>query len=173
MGWAAWSAALVAVAASAAAAWFDARSGRIPNALCLFATFAGIGLGVWNGGLDGLLGAAAGGLVTALVPLLLYRAEAMGGGDVKLLFALGTLLGVQGGLEVESVAFMAGAVHGLVVWARRGRLKAGLAVAARKVVPFDRRPVTGEMISAAGTTIPFAPSILLGSVVAVVVAVAG
>ena len=113
-----------------------------------------------------VVAAMAGGLVASLVPLLLYRAQAMGGGDVKLLFALGAILGVQCGLELESIAFAVGAVQGVVVWGRRGRLRAGLSAVTGMLNPLrGRRWKTEEMAAASRTTIPFAPAILVGTVV--------
>ncbi len=165
---------VVAVGVAAIAAWFDLRTGRIPNLLCAAGGVLGIALGVAFGGWHGLLMSVSGGLVAALVPLLLFRLGAMGGGDVKLLFALGSLLGVQAGLEAESMAFVVGAIQGLVVWARQGRLRSGLKAAGSLVVPFSRarRRRSLEVGEAAATTIRFGPAILAGTLAAVSMAVA-
>jgi len=116
---------LVAAAVIAAiAAAYDLRSGEIPNWLTLgallLAPIAHIGNGlahhlagraaVFEGG-SSLLGAIA----CVIVPAILYRQDAIGGGDVKLLAAIGALLppnrGPNGlqfyGLEAEMYSFFA------------------------------------------------------------------
>jgi len=95
-----------AIVVAAGAAFFDARRGEIPNPLTLGAlAVAVIGYGAFGGliaaGLS-LGGAAA----AALLPFLLYRAGAMGGGDVKAFAAIGALLGLAPGLEAELLAFL-------------------------------------------------------------------
>ncbi len=168
----AWIAALLVAAAAAVLDW---RGGRIPNALTAAGGLLGLALGWAVHGGWGLFAAAAGGLAAALVPLLMFRAGAMGGGDVKLLAALGALLGVGAAIEVESAVFLCGAAHGLVAWARRGQLAAGLKAAAGVAIPPARRrlrrdPRVGE---AAALTIRFGPSVLCGTALALLVRIAG
>lgn len=114
------------VAMVAAAAW-DLRARRIPNALNLAILVAGlVARGVAGAGLvEGLCGAASG-----FVPLfLLHRMGWMGGGDVKLGAAMGAWLGplpalwaVLGGLAGGGV--LAGAV--LIVGGRALRAEVAL-----------------------------------------------
>lgn len=49
-----------------------------------------------------------GAVVCAIVPALLYRQGAIGGGDLKLLAAVGSLLQVTMGVEAQMYAFFAG-----------------------------------------------------------------
>jgi prepilin peptidase CpaA len=154
----AWGAAL---AATLAAAVLDARTGRIPNRLTLAALVLGLALGALHGGGWGLVHCAAGALVLAFVPLLLFWRGAMGGGDVKLLAALGALVGIDAGLELESLAFMFGAAQGIAAWVRSGRLRAGALAVAGLVVPvagrhWRRRP---GVVEAAAASIRFGPAI--------------
>jgi prepilin peptidase CpaA len=118
---------LVLAVACLAAAWTDFRTRRIPNAITYPTIVAGLVLngagdlssGVrellgtvgWEGSVGGFL--ACGGLM--LVCFVLFS---VGGGDVKLLAAGGTCLGVERGLEVLLWTFVLGAVAGLasVVW---------------------------------------------------------
>ena len=80
------------------AAVTDARTGKIPNWL----TFGSLGLALlWHAGLwqgkytaEALLGLLAGGFIP-LVSFLWSRGRAIGGGDVKLLAALGAWLGPE------------------------------------------------------------------------------
>ena len=154
----AWGAALVT---AALAAVLDARTGRIPNPLTLGALGLGLALAACRGWPLGLLHGAAGALACALVPLLLFRRGAMGGGDVKLMAVLGALLGIDGGLEIQTLAFLFGAIHGIAAWARSGRLRAGALAVAGLVVPvagrrWRRRPAVAE---AATASIRFGPAI--------------
>jgi prepilin peptidase CpaA len=154
----AWGAAL---AATLAAAVLDARTGRIPNPLTAGALILGLALGALHGGVWGLVHCAAGALALAFVPLLLFWRGAMGGGDVKLLAALGALVGIDAGLELESLAFLLGAVHGIVAWARSGRLRAGALAVAGLVVPVVGRRwrASPAVAAAAASSIRFGPAI--------------
>src|SRR5262245_14130751 len=103
-----------AVGVSAAAAVWDWKTGSIPNGLTLGALIAApfthlaIGWSQMNlqaglyRGCFSLLGA----LLCALIPLLLYRLSAMGGGDVKLLAAIGALCLPMMGIEAELYGFV-------------------------------------------------------------------
>src|SRR4051812_4776591 len=99
---------LVAIAVSAIAGWLDWRRGEIPNGL----TYGVLALApllhvsrflAAHEPLDGALTEGAfslgGAFACLLVPALLYRQGAIGGGDLKLLAALGALLQTQLGVE--------------------------------------------------------------------------
>jgi prepilin peptidase CpaA len=76
-----------------AAAAIDLRTRRVPNALNATAAVLGVALAVTGFGRVGVVAAIAGGLVGLVLMLPGYLFGATGGGDVKLLAALGTLLG--------------------------------------------------------------------------------
>jgi prepilin peptidase CpaA len=88
---------LAAILVTGLAAWFDWRTGEIPNWLTFGALGAGLighaiagGLrGGWSDAGKGLLFSLAGMGVCALVPYLLWRSRAIYGGDAKLLAGLG------------------------------------------------------------------------------------
>ena len=93
-----------------AAIWFDMQKHRIPNTLILMGLFAGVttsfqanGIGVINS----LMGGSFGLLV--FIPFYFYRI--LGGGDVKLMMAIGTLIGSPG---ILYVALMTGLVGGVL-----------------------------------------------------------
>jgi prepilin peptidase CpaA len=124
------SALLAACGLSLLAAVSDARSGTIPNVLTLPGLAAGVLLGALDGGVWGLAHALSGALLSFLVPYTLFRLSsgtAIGGGDVKLLAALGALLGPRRGLEVElgALALLLGFSLLWLTW--RGQLSAALA----------------------------------------------
>src|SRR5947209_11249935 len=84
---------LIAAAMAGVAAYTDLRSRRIPNWLTLSAAVIGLGLNLALGGAAGGLTAVLGlGLGLAML-LPFYLLRAVGAGDVKLLAALGALLG--------------------------------------------------------------------------------
>ena len=103
------------------AGWTDWRSRRIPNWLTVPALLLGIGanslaLG-WSGAKEALLGAGLG--LGLLLPFVLIRS--LGGGDWKLVGALGAFLGPPRLIAVLVVTiFVAGAMAVvMVVWKRR------------------------------------------------------
>ena len=96
-----------------AAVWTDLHSGLIPNRL----TFPAIGLALlahaWLGGLPGILFSMAG-LGTGFgLFILLYLAGGMGAGDVKLMAAIGAILGTYGVLVSGMLAIMVGGIYAL------------------------------------------------------------
>ncbi len=78
-----------------AGAVFDLRSRRIPNRFTLPAMLFGLLLHGTVGGWRQLATAAAGGLVCGFIFLLFYLAGGMGGGDVKLIMAVGCASGLS------------------------------------------------------------------------------
>jgi prepilin peptidase CpaA len=107
------------------AAVIDGRTGRIPNWLTL--PSMGFGL-VVNGIAHGPGGAGLslfGLILCALVPWLLFQrsgGQAIGGGDVKLVAAIGALTGPTLGLEIEFMALLALVFLALVRLTYRGKL---------------------------------------------------
>ena len=148
--------------ASAAA---DLRTRRVPNWLTL--GIAGLGFTFAAAHLTSTtLAGAAGGFVVGLVLMLPgHFVGATGAGDVKLLAAVGTLLGPTG----VAVAFMYTAILGgvlaLVVAIHRGRLQDTLQETATLVVTGGANVATIEKPSA-NNRFAYAPAIALGSLAA-------
>ncbi|TAK40422.1 MAG: prepilin peptidase [Betaproteobacteria bacterium] len=137
----------------AVAVWTDFRSGRVPNRLTVAATLAGLALSMAPGGIG--LGEAAGGFAigfAALLPLCALRA--MGAGDVKLMAAAGTLLGMQatfvaafytlalGGLLALAFAWRAGALARLLANLRLFAYASAMRVASNSVPRVEDMPLT-------------------------------
>lgn len=103
------------------AAAIDVRQHRIPNWL----TYPGIVMGIvlrWSFfGWRGLGSAVAGCLLAGGVVFLFYLMRAMGAGDVKLLAALGSLIGPSDALVVLAATAISGGVLALfyVIFRRR------------------------------------------------------
>jgi prepilin peptidase CpaA len=110
-----------ALALAIIAAIFDVQQRRIPNRL----TYPGIALGLVLRGLlfgwKGLAGAVTGCLIAGGVMLLFYAVRAMGAGDVKLMAAIGSLVGVgHTGVVLLATAICGGVLAiGYAVYGRR------------------------------------------------------
>ena len=151
------------------ATFIDIRTRRIPNELT--AAMSGIGLAMAATGLSGISARAAiAGFAIGLILMLPgYLLGATGAGDVKLMAAVGAIVGP--GLVVSAFLFtaLAGGVLAIAVAARRGRVAATLAGTGRLIAaPADAR----QEIKAASPVHRFAygPAIAIGSVIAVIAA---
>jgi prepilin peptidase CpaA len=146
----------------------DIRSRRIPNVLT--AAMATVGIGLAAAGLSGMsLGAAAFGLVVGLAVMLPgHMLGATGAGDVKLMAAIGAIVGP--GIVINAFLFtaVAGGVLAIVVALRRRRLSATLATTARMIAaPADARR---EIASATPSSrFAYGPAIAVGSVLAALI----
>lgn len=102
----------------------DHRSGRMPNSLTLSSLVCALlGATAW-GGFPGFLYALLGALLVGGAPALLYfstHGQAIGGGDIKALAALGAWLGPSLGLHAELLAFCLLAGAALLSEIKRGR----------------------------------------------------
>jgi prepilin peptidase CpaA len=138
----------VVLCAAAVAMATDMRSRRIPNVLTLPLLLAGlIEAAVFRGGLHGLLDALAAVLIVGAPFVLLFLFAGGGGGDAKLMGAIGAWLGVSQGVVALVAVTVCGAVLGLAFAALRRKLVPVLrnigmigqgvwcAVAARRAAP--------------------------------------
>jgi prepilin peptidase CpaA len=112
---------MLATIPALAAGWTDLRSRRIPNRLTVPALAAGIlvntvALG-WPGARQALLGAGLG--LGLLLPFVLLKS--LGGGDWKLMGALGAFLGPARLITVLVITVLAAGVMAvlLVIWKKR------------------------------------------------------
>jgi prepilin peptidase CpaA len=112
---------LLAVIAGLAAI-SDWRARRIPNWLTVAGFVAGCALNAYTGGWPGLGHALAGAALAFLIHMPLFLLRASGGGDVKLMTALGAILGPHDWLVLFIVSAVLGGVMALVVILWRGAL---------------------------------------------------
>ena len=159
----------VLAAGLVAATVIDLRSGRIPNKLT--AAMAGLGLALAATGVSGVtLPGSLAGLVIGLALMLPgYALGATGAGDVKLMGAVGAIVGPALVLSAFVCTSLAGGVLAIVVAVRRRRLGATLAQTGRLVAAPGAAP---QEIKAANAASRFAygPAIAVGSLVAVLMA---
>jgi prepilin peptidase CpaA len=78
---------------TAAAAWTDLRERRIPNRLAIAGLVSGLAIHAGLAGAPGVGTAFLGAAVALLVYVPLFALRAIGGGDVKLMAAVGALAG--------------------------------------------------------------------------------
>jgi len=110
----------VSVGIASAACVTDLRTRRVPNVLTLGAAVAAMAFHAAGHGGSGLLFALFGWGLGLLVFLPLFALRGIGGGDVKLLAALGAWLGPSMVLWVAAFAAIAGGVFALIVSAKHG-----------------------------------------------------
>jgi prepilin peptidase CpaA len=145
----------------------DVRSGRIPNWLTGAIVGAGFGLAVGGGSVSPLQ--AAFGLGAGL--LLMLPGHLFGGtgaGDVKLMAAVGSIVGPQLVLRAFLYSAVAGGVLAIVVALRRGSLGATLQDTGRLVTSTaDARADIGVRTRA--NRFAFGPAIAIGTFVSLMV----
>jgi prepilin peptidase CpaA len=162
---------------TALCAWIDFKTGLIPNKITYpFAAVGACAHIVFTAALYPeasrwfiLFETISGGFLCALVPLAMWKSKAMGGGDVKLLGALGATLGPTMGLALQLYAFFFAVLLMPIVLAYRGVLmetvKRSIEIATR---PFKReKPATLERL--ANSELRFGPAILAAALVVAVI----
>ena len=106
-----------------AAAVFDLRSRRIPNLLTGPAMLLGLALHFCSGGWRDFVASLGALLLCGLVFLVFHLAGGMGAGDVKLIAALGCLLGLSHAASLLILTALAGGVLALGYTVYRGRFR--------------------------------------------------
>ncbi len=167
----------LAIATASLGAVTDHRTGHIPNWLTLGSLAAAPLL--WFGSAAASQGASAGfmaagmslagAFVCGLGPAILFARGGVGGGDVKLLAAIGAILGPRIGINAEFYAFVLGALYvpGRLAWDGKllrvtwGALRSLVSPLVREA---DRRPAPPEL----GMRMRLGPAILAGTVIAFV-----
>jgi len=165
---------VAAIVVTFIAAIADLRTGEIPQWLTLGGIAAGTLAHVVYAAALGANGTAAvteggwsllGVLACAFVPLMLYRQDAIGGGDVKLLGALGAILHPRLGFEAEVYAFFSAALMFPGRLAYEGKLfrtlKNTALLAVNPMLPKAKRRAIEPTLM---TWFRFGPAIFLGTV---------
>jgi prepilin peptidase CpaA len=151
-----------------AAAACDVRTGRIPNALTVSALGAGLLLAAVRGGGELVGHAATAGVLLALC-LPLFAAGALGGGDLKLLVAVGALLGPGAMPLALLLTCAAGVALALLQSVRQGVLLPVLLDARAALThwaTFGLRGQAPAAIGHGGVTVPYGVAIAVGAVAA-------
>lgn len=137
------------------AAGYDFRSGRIPNRLTYSGLAVGLALAAVTSGLtvgNALTGVAVGGGLF----LLFWLGGGIGAGDVKLMAALGALLGWPRIWDVVFLTALCGAVMGILflIW--------------RRIPAVTADGETSETVSRRKQKMPYAGAIAAGAILAMI-----
>jgi prepilin peptidase CpaA len=143
---------LCAMTAASVAAVIDVLSRRIPNWVTFAGFVSGVLINTWLAGASGTLAALAGAALGLALLLPFHAIRAMGAGDVKLLAAIGALLGPQLLLSVAVYGALVGGAMSVLILLARGRLFVAL-----NEMLVQRRAPTGS-----GATAPYGVAIASG-----------
>ncbi len=159
--------------AAGAAIWFDVRERRIPNALTLGALLVAVALRATLG-LDGLMAGLAGAAIGFALALPFFLVGGLGGGDVKLLAAMGAFLGPRQIWLALLIMALVGGLMAVVVIAKNRAFRHTAANLHAIFTTFGARTFTGwkgEGSGAAVTletpgvlTVPYGVAIAAGAI---------
>jgi len=147
------------------ASWTDVRARRIPNWLTVAGMIAGLAVRAWMGPgplVDGALGVGLGLLLSA--PF--FAVGALGGGDAKLLMAVGAFMGPADLARASLVIAVVGGLIALLEAARRGVLLPTLASCGFLLlswVTLGRRGRERVVVRGERLAIPYGVAIAAGS----------
>ena len=147
------------------ASWTDVRSRRIPNWLTVGGMIAGLAVRAWLGPgpmVSGLLGVA----LAAVLALPFFAAGALGGGDAKLLMAVGAFMGPADLARASLVIAVVGGLVALVEAGRRGVLLPTLASCGSLIlrwVTLGRRGGERMVVGGERLAVPYGVAIAAGS----------
>jgi prepilin peptidase CpaA len=155
------------VAGTGTGAVIDLRVRRVPNALTMTLATAGVALAATGLGGLGVSAAIAGWCAGLALMLPGYLIGATGAGDVKLLAAVGALLGPEGVLWAFLYTTIAGGAIALAVAALRGRLQATVDETMWLVLSRGANVAAIED-PAVNNRFAYAPAIAIGALVAAI-----
>ena len=145
----------------------DVQTRRIPNVLCGSAIVIGMLLNTVHSGTDGLFASAAGLLAAIALLLFPFAMGGLGGGDVKMMAAIGALLGLHAGVTALFVGLAFGGVIMAIHLARLGRLRQTLVtIHAMVLTSFFGRSLEPLRVSAAqqgAIALPYSVPLGLGT----------
>jgi prepilin peptidase CpaA len=157
------------------AAITDLYSRRIPNALVVAGFAAGIALNSWLMGWSGLWHSLAGFGLALLLYVLLFLIRAMGGGDVKLMAAAGSILGPREWFTLFIFASLAGGMMAIGMMMARnafGSSFRNLAHIAKELAhfraPYKTQPQL-DIANARALTMPHGVAIAIGAVLLLII----
>ena len=149
----------------AAAAWTDYRSRRIPNAL----TVSGLAVALVlrsMAGPDAVIEGLVGALLAFVLTLPLLMLSVLGGGDAKLLIAVGAFMGPRHFLWAGALIAIIGGMMAVVDAGRRGALLPVLFNCGQIMkhwATFGRRGANRSFASVGAMTIPYGVAIAAGA----------
>ena len=166
---------LLTIALAFVAAIWDVAIGRIPNALVAVGTAVAFAAAAVTAGVSGVWHSAVGMALALAVMLVPFALGWLGGGDVKLLAALGAYVAWPHAIELVLATALAGGALA-VVWVTRGAVAAKAAAPpptdgiAPNASPVRPRPLpSGLSGRSLGSlpTMPYAVAMAVGATVTV------
>jgi prepilin peptidase CpaA len=148
-----------------AATAIDIRTRRIPNLLTAGMAAAGVALAACGASGTSIAGAMLGFLIGLLLMLPGHALGATGAGDVKLMAAVGAIVGPEAVIAAFLLTAITGGVLAVLVAMRRGRLVATLSGTGRLIAaPAEaRRTIEAP---ARANRFAYGPAIAVGSMLA-------
>ncbi len=147
------------------ACYGEIRERRIPNWLTLGAIVLGLGAAAIEGEVDGLVDSALGLAIAGGLFLPFCLLGVVGGGDMKLMAAVGAIVGWPMVLRVICNTCIAGGLIAVAIMAWHGVLLTTLANTFRIIVGMQRRPQGLRN----PPMVPYALAITIGTLIAVFV----
>jgi len=151
---------------------FDVGTRRIPNFITVGGLAVALLLRLSTGGAESLLGGFLGALLAFLVTFPMFMLRSMGGGDVKLLTAVGAFLGPYNTFIALLATAIVGGVLAILVSLRHRRLGASLAGTWTVVRGLGLKAISGGEVDAVPTletegavTVPYGVAIAAGAVI--------
>ncbi len=167
--------ATAAVLTASTGAIFDIRSRRIPNALTGSAIVGGLAAHTVLDGWSGLATSFEAGLLCGLVFFLFFLAGGMGAGDVKLLTALGCMMGTSNVASLMLLTALSGGVLAVGLALFRGRFRETLTNMGSLVVHHCAHGVAPHpelnLDNPQTLRLPYGVAIASGSILTVLIAV--
>lgn len=157
---------VLALALAAVCAYTDIKRGLIYNAVTLPAMVIGLVLNLVIGGLPGLLDAAGGLLAGFGIGYVLVSLRVFFGGDLKLLMALGALVGPQLLVRITALGIMLLGVQGICTLIAKGAFRRTAKSICNWAVLFHTGIKTP--LPASGMTMPAAPAFLVAAIIVLV-----
>ncbi|MDE3106233.1 MAG: prepilin peptidase [Acidobacteriota bacterium] len=114
---------IAAVAVSVAGAVTDVRTARIPNRLTYTAMLLALAVHTMTDGWRGTLQSLGGLVLCGGIFFVLFALHAMGGGDVKMMAAVGALVGLAHSAEALIASCLCGGVMALIYMFVKKRTK--------------------------------------------------
>ncbi|MGE5541721.1 MAG: prepilin peptidase [Bacillota bacterium] len=146
---------MTALLVAAAGTWCDCKERRIPNRLVTAGIAVGFALGFFTNGVHGLAECVLGLLTGGALLFVPFALGWVGAGDVKLLAAIGAILGPKGVAYSILYGAVAGGVMSAVVLVRRRRLGVTLSAILVGLLGFLAYVVPGLVGRTKGVARPF------------------
>ena len=151
---------------------FDVGTRRIPNYITVGGFAVALVLRASTGGIDAVVGGLLGALLAFLLTFPLFMLRSMGGGDVKLLTAVGAFLGPYSTFIALLATALVGGVLAIAVSIHYRRLGTSLAGTFTVVRGLALKAISGGEVDAVPTletegavTVPYGVAIAVGAVI--------